>query len=99
MIYRRYFMTKQDMVKTIANRLGLTQVETKEVVQCTLDTIVEAICTQGGIELRNFGVFKIKNRAPRKARNPRTGEKIEVPGKKVITFKPGKYIHEKIQKL
>ncbi len=89
-------MTKKDIVKTIAERLGLTQVETKEVVQCTLDAIIDALVESGSIELRNFGVFKVKHRAPRKARNPRTGEEVMVPAKKVVVFKPGRLMEEKI---
>ena len=90
-------MTKKDIVKTIADRLGLTQVETKEVVQCTLDAIIDAIAEGGGVELRNFGVFKVKQRAPRKARNPRTGEVVHVPAKKVVTFKPGRIMEQRIR--
>lgn len=65
-------------------------------MQCTLDAIVEAIAESGGIELRNFGVFKVKQRAPRKARNPRTGEEVMVPAKKVVVFKAGRLMEEKI---
>src|SRR5207249_309956 len=67
-------MTKKEIVKQIADKVGLTQVETKEVVQSTFDAIIDAIASEGRIELRNFGVFEVKGRAPRKARNPRTGE-------------------------
>jgi nucleoid DNA-binding protein len=90
-------MTKKDIVKTIADRLGITQVETKEVVQCTLDAIIDAIAESGGIELRNFGVFKVKQRAPRKARNPRTGEEVMVPARKVVVFKPGRIMEQRIK--
>jgi nucleoid DNA-binding protein len=91
-------MTKKDIVKSIADKLGLTQVETKEVVQCTLETIVESIIGSGGIELRNFGVFRVKQRAQRKARNPRTGEEVIVPPKKVVIFRPGRLLEKKAQK-
>lgn len=89
-------MTKKEIVKMIAEEIGLTQVETKEVVQSTLDAIIDAIASQGRIELRNFGVFEVKERAPRKARNPRTGEKLYVPAKRVVVFKPGCLLEQRV---
>ena len=92
-------MTKKEIVKTISEEIGLTQLKTKEIVQKTFDAIVEALVTEGRIELRNFGVFEVKPRAARKARNPRTGEKVLVPAKYVVTFKPGKEMEEKVARL
>ena len=92
-------MTKKEIVKTISEEIGLTQLKTKEIVQKTFDAIVEALVTDGRIELRNFGVFEVKPRAARKARNPRTGEKVQVPAKYVVTFKPGKEMEEKVSQL
>ena len=83
-------MTKKEIVRTISEEIGLTQLQTKEIVQKTFDAIVEALVAERRIELRNFGVFEVKRRAPRKARNPRTGDKVFVPEKFVVTFKPGK---------
>ncbi len=90
-------MTKKEIVKTIADKIGLTQVETKEVVQSTFDSIIEAIATQGRIELRNFGVFEVKQRAPRKARNHRTGEQLQDTPKKELIFKPGRLMEERVK--
>ena len=53
----------------------------------------------GRIELRNFGVFEVKRRAPRKARNPRTGDKVFVPAKNVVSFKPGKEMEERVRQM
>lgn len=106
-------MTKKEIVRTISEEIGLTQLKTKEIVQRTFDAIVETLVedtrrllnegrqdgTLGRIELRNFGVFEVKKRAARKARNPRTGDKVEVPEKFVVTFKPGKEMEEKIRLL
>lgn len=72
-------VTKKEIVRTISEEIGLTQLKTKEIVQKTFDAIVEALVEDGRIELRNFGVFEVKRRAPRKARNPRTGDKVYVP--------------------
>lgn len=90
-------MTKKEIVKQISERLGLTQLKTKEIVQQTFDAIVDTLIEQRRIELRNFGVFEVKQRKARKARNPRTGEKVDVPPKNVVTFKPGKEMEEKVR--
>ena len=92
-------MTKKEIVKDISDITGLTQLKTKEVVQKTFDAIVETLLAQGRIELRNFGVFEVKRRKARKARNPRTGSRVDVPPKYVVTFKPGKEMEEKIRGL
>ena len=92
-------MTKKEIVKTISDDIGLTQLKTKEIVQKTFDAIVETLVEEQRIELRNFGVFEVKRRAARKARNPRTGEKVFVPEKFVVTFKPGKEMEERVREL
>ena len=92
-------MTKKEIVKTISEEIGMTQLKTKEIVQKTFDAIVETLVEDGRIELRNFGVFEVKKRAARKARNPRTGQRVDVPQKFVVTFKPGKEMEEKVRQL
>lgn len=92
-------MTKKEIVRTISEEIGLTQLKTKEIVQKTFDAIVEALVEERRIELRNFGVFEVKRRAPRKARNPRTGDKVFVPEKFVVTFKPGKEMEQRVREL
>jgi integration host factor subunit beta len=83
-------MTKKEMAKAIAEDLGLLQTQAQAIVQRVLDGITETLVQQGRIELRNFGIFAVKQRQPRKARNPRTGENVKVPAKLVVTFKPGR---------
>ena len=92
-------MTKKEIVRTISEEIGLTQLKTKEIVQKAFDAIVDTLVTDGRIELRNFGVFEVKRRARRKARNPRTGEKVLVPEKFVVTFKPGKEMEKRVSEL
>src|SRR3954451_7890767 len=92
-------VTKKEIVKQISERLGLPQLKTKEIVQQTFDAIVETLLETGRIELRNFGVFEVKQRKARKARNPRTGDKVDVPPKNVVTFKPGKEMEERVRSL
>ena len=86
--------TKRDMAERIAERCGITGVEAKRMVQHTLDEMVRTLVESGRLELRNFGVFQIHQSAPRKARNPRTGETVMVPSRRVVKFKMGKAMTE-----
>jgi nucleoid DNA-binding protein len=92
-------VTKKEIVKQISERIGLTQLKTKEIVQLTFDAIVDTLLEVGRIELRNFGVFEVKQRKARKARNPRTGQRVDVPPKNVVTFKPGKEMEERVRQM
>src|SRR5438132_5245776 len=92
-------VTKKEIVKQIADRIGETQLKTKEIVQRTFDAIVDTLLEVGRIELRNFGVFEVKQRKARKARNPRTGQRVDVPPKNVVTFKPGKEMEERVRQM
>ncbi len=90
-------MTKKEIVKIIAERSNLPQLKTKQIVQWTFDAIVETLVTEKRIELRNFGVFEVKRRKARKARNPRTDEQVFVAPKNVVTFQPGKTMEERVR--
>jgi integration host factor subunit beta len=92
-------VTKKEIVKQISERANLTQLKTKEIVQWTFDAIVDTLIEEGRIELRNFGVFEVKRRKARKARNPRTGEKVDVEPKNVVTFQPGKEMEERVRRM
>ncbi|MCP4725825.1 MAG: integration host factor subunit beta [bacterium] len=83
-------MTKADLVNVIADATGLTKVETEAVVNGFIETIKDALKEGKGIEIRGFGTFKVREKRPRTARNPRTGEKVDIPNKFVPTFKPSK---------
>jgi integration host factor subunit beta len=89
-------VTKNDMVIEIAKKTNVEQQKVKQIVQLTLDSIVDILSTEKRIELRNFGVFEVRTRKARKARNPRTGDEVMVPSKQVVTFKAGKIMEEKI---
>lgn len=99
-------MTKKEIVRHICDEANkqkllkgnLTQLATKEIVQWTFDAIIETLVAEGRIELRNFGVFEVKQRKPRKARNPRTGARVDVEAKNVVTFQPGKMMEERVRK-
>jgi nucleoid DNA-binding protein len=92
-------VTKKEIVKQISDAIEETQLKTKKIVQKTFDAIVKTLVREGRIELRNFGVFEVKKRRKRKARNPRTGEPVQVPEKYVVTFKPGKKMEELVAQM
>lgn len=89
-------MTKKDIVLKISETTGLKQQEVKRIVQMTFDAIVDALSRGERVELRNFGIFKIKSRRPRTGRNPKTGVTVPIPSKKVAVFKPGMVMKQKV---
>ena len=104
MLYFRWFtipsplinMTKKELVFTIANETGATQLLVKEIVQKTFDTIIEALAETGRMELRDFGVFEVRHRAARIAHNPKTGQEVKVKAKEFVKFKPGKRMEDRV---
>lgn len=90
-------MTKKDIALKVADTCGIRQVIVKKVLQGIFDCIIESLIREEKIELRNFGVFKIKSRRPRIGRNPRTGQTVPVPSRKVVIFKPGLEMKQKIK--
>ncbi|MGF1581828.1 MAG: HU family DNA-binding protein [Gemmataceae bacterium] len=92
-------MTKKDLAKMIAEKTSQNQLLVLKIVQETFDGIIDTLVEEGRIELRNFGVFEVKSRQQRQARNPRTGEQVTVPERLVVTFKPGRTMEQRIAKL
>ena len=90
-------MTKKDIVLRITDLTGIKQVDVKKIVQKTFDVVIESLVRAEKVELRNFGVFKIKERKARFGRNPRTGESVPVPPRKVVVFKPGLEMKQRIK--
>jgi integration host factor subunit beta len=89
-------ITKKELVNRIAERTGQTKVVTKEIIQQFLDEIIRELGNGNRLEFREFGVFEIKSRAARRAQNPRTLEKVSVPAKKVVKFKVGRLMRERV---
>lgn len=87
-------MTKKQIVKDLSQRYGVDQAVTRKIVQGVLDAVVGSLAEEGRIELRNFGVFEIRRRASRVARNPRTNEPIRLPPRTVVVFQPGKKLQD-----
>ena len=87
-------MTKAELVEKVAEAGALSKTEAEAVVKTVLDSIVGALHDGEKVELRGFGSFRLRQRRPRQGRNPKTGTKVEVPGKSVPYFKPGKELRE-----
>lgn len=92
-------MTKADLVEKVAEKTGLTRTDVAVIVDNFLATIKKSLETGHNIEIRGFGTFKIKLRKARKARNPRTGDVVPVPDRKVPVFKPSNEFKNLITKL
>jgi nucleoid DNA-binding protein len=88
--------TKREIAERVAQQAGLPQVEVKQVIQMLFDEIVKEVSSGNRLEFRDFGVFEVVVRKPRTGRNPRTGQKVAVPPKTVVTFKMGKVMKEKL---
>ena len=94
-------ITKKELINRISEqtRLGkspLTKVVVKEILQRFLDEIIEELASGNRLEFREFGVFEVRERAARRAQNPRTLEKVHVPGKRVVKFKVGRLMRERV---
>lgn len=89
-------VTKKELVNRIADATGQTKVVVKEVVQRFLDEIVDELAQGHRLEFREFGVFEVRERAARSAQNPRTLEKVKVPAKRVVKFKVGRSMRERV---
>jgi len=83
-------MTKADIIAKIALQTGLTKTDVREVVEGFLDSVKYALKKNDPLEIRGFGTFSVVKRAPRKARNPRTGEEVRIPARKQPIFKPSR---------
>lgn len=88
-------MTKKEIALKIAEETRLKQTDVKRIVQKTLDHIIDSLSKGQTVELRNFGVFKVKSRRPRIGRNPKTGQTVSIPERKVVAFKPGMIMKKK----
>jgi len=91
-------MTKAELVEDVARAAELTKKDAERLVEIVFESIIESLNHGEKIELRGFGSFRLRKREPRKGRNPKTGDKVDVPPKKVPYFKPGKELKELINK-
>lgn len=89
-------VSKKEIVKTVSERHGLTTTQTAQIVQVFMNQIIDELARGNRIEFREFGIFELKRRRPRTARNPKTGDSVEVPEKTVVSFKPGKVMKARV---
>lgn len=89
-------ITKKELVARIAERTGQTKVVARDIIQMFLDAIISELGRGNRLEFREFGVFEIKERAARKAQNPRTLEKVDVPAKRVVKFRVGRLMKQRV---
>jgi len=85
-------MTKADVVARVASETGLSKVDVRLVIEGFLKSVKDALLEEDPLEIRRFGTFYVVDRAPRTARNPRTGEEVKIPARKLPVFKPSKEI-------
>lgn len=89
-------MTKADLVDEVSRNSDLSKKDAEVIVQTVLDSIVDSLKAGEKVELRGFGSFRLRERSSRQGRNPKTGDRVFVPAKRVPYFKPGKELKELI---
>ena len=91
-------LTKAELVEEVARETQLTKKQAELIVNTVFDTIVTSLRDGRKIELRGFGSFRIRSRGARVGRNPKTGDRVEVPAKRIPYFKPGKELKEQLNR-
>ena len=89
-------MTKADLIDEVSRAVEMTRKDSESIVETVFDSVVRALRRDEKIEIRGFGSFRTRQRKPRTGRNPKTGEKVEVPAKKIPFFKPSKELKDLI---
>ena len=92
-------VTKREIAERVAKKTGQPQLAVKQIIQGFFDEVINEVIKGNRLEFRDFGVFEVIVRKARTGRNPRTGEKVPVPSKRVVTFKMGKLMKERVAKL
>jgi len=90
-------MNKAELVEEVTNQTGLTKKASGEAIDAMTSVITDALARGEKVTLVGFGTFRVVERRPRRGRNPRTGQTIQIPAKKVPRFKPGKNLREKVK--
>jgi integration host factor subunit beta len=93
---RRGAMTKADLIDEVSRLAELTRKDSEVVVETIFDSVVRSLRAGDKIEIRGFGSFRTRQRKPRMGRNPKTGERVEVPAKKIPFFKPSKELKDMV---
>ncbi len=89
-------LTRKELTETLANQLGYSQSNCAEIVDSFLDTMKESMLSGESIKLVHFGTFTVRDKSPRKGRNPRTGETITIKKRQAVSFRPSKKLREQV---
>jgi DNA-binding protein HU-beta len=89
-------MTKKEIIENVATAAGISKAAAERAVNTMMESIKESLASGDNVLLVGFGRFSVRERAPRKCRNPKTGEIIEIPARKVVKFKPGEPLRKAI---
>ena len=89
-------MTKSELIDAVASRTKLSKTNAEQIVNCIFDSMTETLAAGQNIEIRGFGSFQVKVREAREGRNPKTGESVRIPAKRMPFFKIGKELYERI---
>ncbi|HRU06010.1 MAG TPA: HU family DNA-binding protein [Candidatus Brocadiia bacterium] len=92
-------ITKREVAERVAKKTGQPQLAVKQIIQVFFDEVIADMIQGNRLEFRDFGVFEVIKRKPRTGRNPKTGQKVGVPAKRVVTFKMGKLMKERVASL
>ncbi len=92
-------MTKAELVEDVARAAELTKKDAERLVEIVFESIIETLNQGEKIELRGFGSFRVRERGARRGRNPKTGDPVSIPAKRVPYFKPGKEMEELVRKM
>ncbi len=98
MSFGDYVMTKSEMAEKLAAKLKIKKLQAEDIINIFTSSIIEALANEDKVEIRGFGSFRVRHRAAKEGRNPKTGETVNVPAKKVPFFKTGKDFREIVDK-
>lgn len=90
-------MTKTDLIEAVAEQSGLTKADAERALAATIEVISKALGRKQSVQITGFGTFEARERAARKARNPKTGEEIDVPATTVPAFRAGKALKDVVK--
>ncbi len=90
-------LTKVDMAESLFDKLGLNKQEARELVDLCFEELIASLASGEPVKLSGFGNFALRDKKERPGRNPRTGEKIPVPARRVVTFRPGKKLKARVE--
>src|SRR5438045_9131223 len=91
-------MTKAELVEEVARAAELNKRDAEVIVETVFDSIIGALHKGEKVELRGFGSFRVRERGPRRGRNPKTGDPVDIPAKRAPYFKPGQFLKEMINR-